>query len=105
MINGYNRAVTAFNESAAVVADREDELTRYELETPIAWVNRFRSKYNRFPNPNYFRYAPPEKVYRRADSGSLRGGGSKSPKGKDFHTGTLASKTSINLANQKEQKQ
>ena len=35
MIDGYNRAVTNFNETAAIVADREDELTRYELETPI----------------------------------------------------------------------
>ena len=73
MIDGYNRAVTAFNESAAIVADREAELMRLEYESAIAWVRRFKEKYGRFPNPNYFRYEKPEKVFRRADSGSLRG--------------------------------
>ena len=83
MIDGYNRAVTNFNETAAIVADREDELTRYELETPIQWVKRFREKFGRFPNPNYFRYAPPKKTFKRADSGRLNEHGkrSASPRG------------------------
>ena len=42
MIDGYNRAVTAFNESAAIVADREAELMRIEYESAIAWVRRFK---------------------------------------------------------------
>ena len=88
MINGYNRAVRDFNESAAIVADREEELMRLEYETAIAWVRRFRQKYGRWPNPNYFRYEKPSQVYRRADSGRL---GSKSPKGRLHHTGMLPS--------------
>ena len=60
MIDGYNRAVTAFNDSAAIVADREDELMRLECESAIAWVKRFHEQYGRYPNPNYFRYEKPD---------------------------------------------
>ena len=59
------------------------------METPIEWVKRFRQKYNRFPNPNFFRYAPPKKVYKRAGSGILQRSRSGSMKGKEFDTGKI----------------
>ena len=33
MIDGYNRAVSDFNDAAALVADREEELMRLEFES------------------------------------------------------------------------
>ena len=56
MIDGYNAKIIDFNEKAQAKIDREEELERIEFETAQAWVMRFKKQFNRWPNPNYFRY-------------------------------------------------
>ena len=56
MIDGYNAKIIDFNEKAAAKIEREEELERLEFESAQAWVMRFRKQFNRWPNPNYFRY-------------------------------------------------
>ena len=97
MIDGYNRAIIAFNETAAKVSEMEDELARQELETAEAWVKRFHEKYGRWPNHTYFRYSDPIPKYNRTKSA-----GSRSPSGRKLiGTGHIVSQTEANLINQK----
>ena len=51
MVDGYNQAIVDFNEAAAAKAAREEELESLEFETAQEWVQRFKSKYDRWPNP------------------------------------------------------
>ena len=85
MVDGYNQAIVDFNEAAAAKAAREEELESLEFETAQEWVQRIRSKYDRWPNPTYFRYAPPQVKKDR----------SKSPRG----SGMIKSQVSMTLSN------
>ena len=85
MVDGYNQAIVDFNEAAAAKAAREEELESLEFETAQEWVQRFRKKYDRWPNPTYFRYAAPQVKKDR----------SKSPRG----SGMIKSQVSMTLSN------
>ena len=85
MVDGYNQAIVDFNEAAAAKAQREEELESLEFETAQEWVQRFRKKYDRWPNPAYFRYAAPQPKKDR----------SKSPRG----SGMIKSQVSMTLSN------
>ena len=89
MVDGYNQAIEDFNEAAASKAAREEELETLEFETAQQWVQRFKEKFNRWPNPNYFRYKKLQEVPKDR---------SKSPRG----SGLIKSQTSIMLKNHSE---
>ena len=86
MVDGYNQAIVDFNDAAASKAAREEELESFEFETAQQWVQRFRQKYDRWPNPAYFRYAQPQQVKKDR---------SKSPRG----SGMIKSQVSMTLSN------
>ena len=90
MVDGYNQAIIDFNETAASKAAREEELETFEFETAQQWVKRFKEKYNRWPNPTYFRYAAPQQVDKKDRS--------KSPRG----SGMIKSQVSMTLSNQRD---
>ena len=100
MIDGYNSAIVSFNEKAVAKIAMEEEMERIEAETAVAWVMRFKDKFDRWPNPNYFRYEKKNLEQNRPSSHS----GSRSPHGgkRVIGSGHLPSHASIQLHNQQE---